>query len=80
MNSYSPPPVHTTSILLHPIGKEKLMGFSVCEYVRVVKWFILTVPTCMWIKVGGENVFVNVCQCAFGMNVLEMHLSQKSVR
>lgn len=49
-----------------------------CECV--VKWFILTVQTCVRIEMGGDNAFVNVCQCASGMNLCEMHLSHMCVR
>lgn len=46
----------------------------------VVKWFILTVQACVWIEMDGDNAFVNVYQCAFGMNLHEMHLSHLYVR
>lgn len=39
LDSYSPPPVHTTSILLHPLEIDKLMGFqcaSMCLCCEVV--------------------------------------------
>lgn len=49
LNSYSPPPFQTTSILLCPLGKKQTNEPSICQYVSVVMWSILEVQTCVWI-------------------------------
>lgn len=68
LDSYSPPPVHTTSILLFPMGgKDKLMGFQSVT-ACLVKWLYLQCKH-VCVDLSGDNVIVNVRQCAFSMYV-----------
>lgn len=60
LDSYSPPPVHTTSILLHPLRKRQTNGLWLWMCERVLKWFILTMQTCVWTEMGGNNAFTKV--------------------
>lgn len=56
---YSPPPVHTTSMLLQPQGRRG-------DGPRTWWWrwsggFILTTAKCAWVKMGGDNALAEVC-------------------
>lgn len=74
---YSPPPVHTTSMLLHPPGRR---GDGPWTWRRW-RWgggLYLQRRNVHGGEMRGDNVLAKVCRCASGMNLHEMRLSRAS--